>query len=125
MAFLAALPVLAQERPESILPPGFGEEVDRYCVLELERVRDPRRRPLLVVVTDGRATAGPGAVERSRLAARLLAAHNVGAVVIDCENGAMRLGLARTLAEHLRAEHMPVADVSVSALTHTVQERVA
>ncbi len=94
-------------------------------VLELERVRDPRRRPLLVVLTDGRATAGPDAVERSRKAARLLAAHDVGAVVIDCENGAMRLGLARTLAEHLHAEHVPVAEVSVSALTHTVQERVA
>ncbi len=26
----------------------------------MERVRDPRRRPLLVVVTDGRATGGPG-----------------------------------------------------------------
>ena len=94
-------------------------------VLELERVRDPRRRPLLVVLTDGRATAGPDAVDRSRQAARLLAAHDVGAVVIDCENGAMRLGLARTLAEHLHAEHVPVAEVSVSALTHTVQEWVA
>ena len=26
--------------------------------LRWERIRDPRRRPLLVVVTDGRATAG-------------------------------------------------------------------
>ena len=36
----------------------------------LERIRDPRRRPLLVVVTDGRATAGPdAAAPRSRQAA--------------------------------------------------------
>ncbi len=94
-------------------------------VLEVERVRDPRRRPLLVVLTDGRATAGADAVTRSHQAARLLAAHNVGAVVIDCESGPMRLGLARTLAEHLLAEHVPVAEVSVSALTHTVHEKVA
>ena len=38
-------------------------------VLELEHVRDPRRRALLVVVTDGRATSGADAVDRSRLAA--------------------------------------------------------
>ncbi|WP_426241751.1 magnesium chelatase subunit D family protein [Nocardioides sp. LHG3406-4] len=94
-------------------------------VLEVERVRDPRRRPLLVVVTDGRATAGADAVARSHQAARLLAAHGVGAVVIDCEAGPMRLGLARTLAEHLLAEHVPVAEVSVGALTHTVHEKVA
>ena len=33
--------------------------------LRLERIRDPRRRPLLVLVTDGRATHGPNAVVRS------------------------------------------------------------
>ena len=37
--------------------------------LRRERIRDPRRRPLLVVVTDGRATHGPDAVRRSRQAA--------------------------------------------------------
>ena len=37
--------------------------------LRLERIRDPRRRPLLVLVTDGRATSGPDAVDRSRLVA--------------------------------------------------------
>ena len=32
--------------------------------LRWERIRDPRRRPLLVVVTDGRATAGAGCAGR-------------------------------------------------------------
>ncbi|VXC50708.1 VWA domain-containing protein [Nocardioides sp. AX2bis] len=84
--------------------------------LEVERVRDPRRRPLLVVVTDGRATAGADAVDRSRGAADLLAAAGVGSVVVDCESGPMRMGLARSLADHLGAEHVPVGEVSADAL---------
>jgi magnesium chelatase subunit D len=94
-------------------------------VLDLERVRDPRRRPLLVVVTDGRATAGTHAVERAQQAARHLADQSVAAVVIDCESGPMRMGLASRLADDLLAEHVPVAEVSAGALTGAVQQRVA
>ncbi len=38
--------------------------------LRVERLRDPRRRPLLVVVTDGRATGLPGTDPRGRRSAR-------------------------------------------------------
>ena len=41
--------------------------------LRIEHIRDPRRRPLLVVVTDGRATFGPDAVRRSQQVAERLA----------------------------------------------------
>jgi magnesium chelatase subunit D len=94
-------------------------------LVERERVRDPRRRPLVVVVTDGRATAGRDAVHRSQAAARWLADLGVPSVVIDCETGPMRLGLARALAEHLGGDHLPVSEVSASTLTSAVQERVA
>ncbi|MDF1601992.1 VWA domain-containing protein [Nocardioides sp. YIM 152315] len=90
-------------------------------VLDRERIRDPRRRPLLVVVTDGRATAGPDAVAHSRRAAELVAGTGTSAVVVDCETGPLRLGLAAVLAEHLRAEHLPVAEVSAEALTDVVR----
>jgi magnesium chelatase subunit D len=94
-------------------------------VLEVERVRDPRRRPLLVVVTDGRATAGPDAVHRSRMAADHLARRGIAALVVDCESGSFRMGLAGDLARHLHAEHVPVTEVSATALTGAVHERVA
>jgi magnesium chelatase subunit D len=94
-------------------------------ILEVERVRDPRRRPLLVVVTDGRATAGADPVTRSRRAAQLLANAGVAGLVVDCENGPFRLGLAGALAEHLRAEHVAVDEVSAAALTDAVHGRVA
>ncbi|MBB3044589.1 VWA domain-containing protein [Nocardioides soli] len=91
-------------------------------VIEVERIRDPRRRPLLVVVTDGRATSGRDAVPRSRRAAETVAATGASAVVVDCESGPLRLGLAAVLAEHLRAEHLPVAEVSADALTGAVRD---
>jgi len=94
-------------------------EADR--VLTLERVRDPRRRPLLVVVTDGRATHGPDAVARSRRAAAFLAERGVAAVVVDCETGRFRMGLASALASELRAEYVPVGEVNAAALVGVVR----
>lgn len=88
--------------------------------LRIERVRDPRRRPLLVLVTDGRATHGPDAVARSQRAATLLA--GVETVVVDCETGRMSLGLARRLAEVMEATYLPLGDVTADALTTVVRE---
>ncbi|ONF70321.1 putative cobaltochelatase [Amycolatopsis keratiniphila] len=93
-------------------------------VLRIEAVRDPLRRPLLVVVTDGRATSGADAVQRARQAAGLLAG-NVTSVVMDCESGKMRLGLAAELAEHLGAEHVPVAEVAADTLAGAVRTRIS
>jgi magnesium chelatase subunit D len=72
------------------------------ATIATERRRDPRRRPLLIVVTDGRATSGPDPV----LVAPALA--GVAAVVVDCEAGPVRLGLARRLAVALGADVMPL-----------------
>jgi magnesium chelatase subunit D len=94
-------------------------------VLELERIRDPRRRALLVVVTDGRATAGPDAIGRSRSVAAALARTGVASVVVDCESGPMRMGLARALADHLGADHVPVAEVSAEALVRAARGSAA
>jgi magnesium chelatase subunit D len=74
-------------------------------VLRVERLRDPSRRPLLVVVTDGRATSG-GDVDR---AAALL--DGTASVVVDCESGPVRLGLALRLAARLRARAVPLSDL--------------
>ncbi|MFD2419529.1 putative cobaltochelatase [Amycolatopsis pigmentata] len=94
--------------------------VEAARVLRVEAVRDPRRRPLLVVVTDGRATSGADAVRRSHAAADLLADTGVASVVMDCESGRMRLGLAGELAARLGAEHVPLDQVS---LVDAVKER--
>lgn len=90
-------------------------------VLERERLRDPNLRPLLVVVTDGRATGGSDPVARSLQAADVVASLGVTTVVIDSESGPLRLGLAYALAGRLRAEHLPVAEVNAQALADPVR----
>ena len=90
-------------------------------VVRRERLRDPGRRPLVVIVTDGRATAGPDAVERSRQAATYLADDGIGCIVVDCENGRMRMGLAAELARHLKADHVPLGHVNAQALADIVR----
>jgi magnesium chelatase subunit D len=90
-------------------------------VLTRERLRDRRLRPLLVLVTDGRATGGKDAVARSQQAAQHLAGLGVTAVVVDGESGPLRLGLAGTLAGLLGAEHLPVAEVDAAALADSVR----
>ncbi|WP_405917458.1 putative cobaltochelatase [Streptomyces sp. NBC_00728] len=70
-------------------------------VLRVERLRDAARRPLVVVVTDGRATGGAEPVATAGRAARLFAADGVASVVVDCESGPVRLGLAGQLAGEL------------------------
>ncbi|SNT28715.1 magnesium chelatase subunit D [Asanoa hainanensis] len=75
-----------------------------------ERRRDPLRRPLLVVVTDGRYTRGPD----PRTVAPALS--GVPSVVVDCESGPVRLGMARTLASALDAEYLPLAALSAATL---------
>ncbi|BBH16210.1 magnesium chelatase [Nocardioides baekrokdamisoli] len=86
-------------------------------VIQRERLRDPRTRPLLVIVTDGRATDGADGVARSQQAADHLATLGITTVVVDSESGPLRFGLARQLAVRLGAEHLPVGEVSSTALT--------
>jgi magnesium chelatase subunit D len=90
---------------------------EAHATLLRERLRDPLRRPLLVVVTDGRHTAGgePDA------AALRLRRDGIAAVVVDCETGPVRLGLAGVLAETLGAEYLSLADLSVGALAGSVR----
>jgi magnesium chelatase subunit D len=95
-----------------------------YDVVRRERLRDPRRRALLVLVTDGRATGGSNALGDARRAAGFLAGAGVASIVVDCESGPVQLGLAAELAARLDGEHVPMASLSAEALDRTVR-RVA
>jgi magnesium chelatase subunit D len=88
-------------------------------VVQRERRRDPSRRPLLVIVTDGRATSGaPSAAVTAFL-------RDVSTVVVDCERGPVRLGLAARLAADLRGDVLAMEDLRADALTSVVREAVA
>jgi magnesium chelatase subunit D len=93
---------------------------EAHATLRRERLRDPQRRPLLVVVTDGRHTAG-GEPEAAALRLRR---DGVAAVVVDCESGPVRLGLAGALARALGGEHLTLddlGDLSVGTLAGSVR----
>ncbi|GAA2527651.1 VWA domain-containing protein [Pilimelia columellifera] len=79
--------------------------------LAAERRRDPRRRPLLVLVTDGRATAGGDPL----IAVGELT--GVDTVVLDCESGPVRLGLARRLAAALGADCLPLTSLDAASVS--------
>ncbi|MBW4720214.1 putative cobaltochelatase [Saccharothrix obliqua] len=93
-------------------------------VLEVERVRDPRRRPLLVLLTDGRATAtgaGGDPLRDALRAAGLLAADGVASVVVDCESGHLRLGLAGRVAQALDAACLRLEELSADQVAGVVR----
>ncbi|MBT2418454.1 putative cobaltochelatase [Streptomyces sp. ISL-22] len=99
-----------------------------HDVLRVERLRDPARRALVVVVTDGRATGGPEPVALAGRAARLFAAEGVASVVVDCESGPVRLGLAGQLAGELGGTAVTLDELraeSIAGLVKDVQRRAA
>jgi magnesium chelatase subunit D len=101
---------------------------EAHATLRRERLRDPLRRPLLVVVTDGRYTAGG----EPAVAAGNLRRDGIAAVVVDCESGPVRLGLAAGLAQALGAEYLNLGHLSAGGpglsaenLANSVRDRRA
>ncbi|SCX16093.1 magnesium chelatase subunit D family protein [Mycolicibacterium fluoranthenivorans] len=86
-----------------------------------EKARDRSRRPLVVVLTDGRATGGADPLGRTETAARLLVAEGVAAVVVDCETSYVRLGLATRLAQQLDAPAVRLSQLQAGELTSLVK----
>ncbi|MFH8618297.1 putative cobaltochelatase [Streptomyces sp. NPDC017979] len=93
-----------------------------HDVLRVERMRDPARRPLLVVVTDGRATGGPEPVALASRAARLHAAQGTASVVVDCESGPVRLGLAGRLAGELGGTAVTLDELRADSIAGLVKD---
>lgn len=100
------------------LAAGFLKARD---VVVRERVRDPRRRALVVALTDGRATGAKDAVARARQAAGMLADTRAASIVVDCETGMVRLGLAADLARDLRGGYVRLAELSAQQVAGVVR----
>jgi magnesium chelatase subunit D len=90
-------------------------------VLAAERLRDPRRRALLVVVTDGRATSGSDA-DLARATAMLA---GTASVVVDCEASVLRLGLAERLAVQLGATLLGLDELEAGLARRLARGRAA
>ncbi len=103
---------------KSPLAQGFLKA--REVVLR-ERVRDPQRRAMVVALTDGRATGGTDPVHRAKVAAGLLADTAVAGVVVDCESGMVRLGLAPELAIAMRGACVRLTELSAEQVAGVVR----
>jgi magnesium chelatase subunit D len=88
-------------------------------VLASARRRDPHRRPLLILVTDGRSTAGPDPVSATP------ALSGTACVVVDCESGPVRLGLAARVANALDARYLRLDQLSADGLRAVATGRAA
>jgi magnesium chelatase subunit D len=87
---------------------------------------DPGRRPVLVLVTDGRATAPlPDPAGAALAAATQVARAGIEALVVDAEDGDIRLGLARTLAEAMGAAYVALPELAAEPLARAVTHLVA
>jgi magnesium chelatase subunit D len=97
---------------ETPLAEGITTAVDLAA-----RAASPKLRPILVVVTDGRATAGPEPFTAALTAAGIVARRRLPAVVVDVEPpGHARLGLAERLASAMDARHLPLFDLRAERL---------
>jgi magnesium chelatase subunit D len=110
------------------LPTGGGTPVaaglERAArLVTLEGRRDPERRALALIVTDGRAGGGPAGRAAAERAAASLGAVAEGVVVFDAEQGAVRLGLAGRLAAAAGGRLLPLA--ALAALTPEPARRAA
>jgi magnesium chelatase subunit D len=111
------LPLDAVARLVEELPTGgrtpLADGLDAATMLMTrERRREPGRRALAVVLTDGRAVGDPAEVARA--AARLGAAAD-GVWVVDAEEGPVRLGLAGALARAAGGQLAPLMTIGRAA----------
>ncbi len=78
--------------------------------------------PLLVVLTDGRATGEPGALDRAAAAAAEIAAASIDAIVLDAEDGPTRLGLAEQLSTSMGARYLRLDEISAPQVEAAVRD---
>lgn len=80
--------------------------------------------PLIIVVTDGRATAGPPGrdpLDAARRSAEAIRLRRIPAVVVDVETGQSRLGLAAELAAVMGAQLLTLDELTSSSLVSAVR----
>jgi magnesium chelatase subunit D len=88
-------------------------------VLKREQLRDMERRPLLVLLTDGRATVGPD----PRTAAARLRSLGATSFVVDTEEGYVRLGMAGELAGAMGARYLRLKELRADSLVELIERR--
>jgi magnesium chelatase subunit D len=139
-----ALVTFAGERAETVLRPTASVEIAQARLRELPTggsspiaagldaafqlasgaSGDQGLSPLLVLITDGRATGSADAVDKSLLSARRFAEAKIPSVVIDVEAGAVRLKLAQALADAMGAPCLALDALEQGSLEAAIRLRL-
>ena len=121
--------VLAQKRMEGIptggkTPLSKGLMVANEIIMK-ERRQDLRIKPMLIVISDGRANVSdPGnkPMDEVAMISAQIRAEEIPCLVIDSEAGAITLGFAKKLAAGLDARYMRLEDLRADTLSGAVGE---
>jgi magnesium chelatase subunit D len=111
-----------QELPVGGRTPLAAGLAEALRLLRLQLAREPTVRPILIVVTDGKANAAlaPGADPRAealQVAGQLAGDLRLTTIVVDTEPpGVLSFGLARPLAEALGATYYLIDDLKARDL---------
>ena len=106
------------------LPTGGATPLGHGIAMAFDVARravDKGSTPLVVLLTDGRATGDPGALDHAREAARSLAGSGIEVVVLDAEDGPTRLGLAAELALLMEARHVRLAELTAASVEAAIR----
>ncbi len=101
------------------LPTGGRTPLAAGIFAALGLAQHPADRPLLVLISDGRATAGPDGMDpfmAAKEAAAEVRRRGVPAVVVDAEDGHTRLGLAVELAGAMGARYLTLRQLSAATV---------
>ncbi|MDP9380349.1 MAG: magnesium chelatase subunit D family protein [Chloroflexota bacterium] len=118
------------ERQLRSLPTGGRTPLAQALKLSLEtldRQSSDAWLPWLVLVSDGRPNVpleGGDPMEDACCAAGIIKARGIRSLLIDTENGPVRLGLNRRIAEALGAEYLRLEELAAHSIDRAVRRRV-
>jgi magnesium chelatase subunit D len=119
---------LLEELPVGGRTPLSAGLAEAHEQLRIHLRKEPDSRPIVLLLTDGRANAGLGSdlpphQEAIALAARLGGDERVRFVVVDSEApGVVRLNLAQGLAQALGADYFRIDDLKAQDLVHIARK---
>lgn len=105
-------------------PLAAGLELS-LTVLDQLRYQDPEVRPVFILVTDGRATAGMAGgnpVTEALEMAKRFGRAGITTVVIDTETDFISMGIAKKIAKVMQANYYHVKGLSDEKVLHIVQD---
>ncbi|MHB1986924.1 MAG: VWA domain-containing protein [Acidimicrobiales bacterium] len=123
---------VARERLESI-PTGGRTPLAEGILRALELCTSPGAKtlsPVLVVISDGRATAAPPGIDADPFASALEAgsrvrAAKIPALVVDVESGSVPLGLGAQLASAMQARHVQMGPPQAEGIDRAVRSMLS